>query len=165
MWIQWWESKWVKVFKNEPSKIFWRQPWKIWSDIVCLSRPYHFKFFKGCLPQILLGSFFNTLTQIIFQVYLISADQVVFIRTARKLLKLLEMIVSDEMASKYNTFINCYNFSEKKIKHLKIFPFFPLRCLTYKIWWNFCKMGKLKSRTVYLQFTFCFEDHLKIQKL
>ena len=21
------------------------------SDIVCLRRPYHFKFFKGCLPQ------------------------------------------------------------------------------------------------------------------
>ena len=27
--------------------------------------PYHFKFFKGCLPQILLGPFLNTLTQII----------------------------------------------------------------------------------------------------
>ena len=23
----------------------------------CLGRPYHFKFFKGCLPQILLGPF------------------------------------------------------------------------------------------------------------
>ena len=29
-----------------------------------LSRPYHFKFFKGCLPQILLGSFLNTLTHL-----------------------------------------------------------------------------------------------------
>ena len=28
----------------------------------CLSRPYHFKFFKGCLPQILLGPFMNMLT-------------------------------------------------------------------------------------------------------
>ena len=27
--------------------------------------PYHFKFFKGCLPQNLLGPFLNTLTQII----------------------------------------------------------------------------------------------------
>ena len=27
-----------------------------------LGRPYHFKFFKGCLPQILLGPFLNTLT-------------------------------------------------------------------------------------------------------
>ena len=29
--------------------------------MVCLSRPYHFKFFKGCLPQMLLGPFLNTL--------------------------------------------------------------------------------------------------------
>ena len=33
--------------------------------MVCLSRPYHFKFFKGCLPQILLGPFLNTLNQIL----------------------------------------------------------------------------------------------------
>ena len=30
--------------------------------MVYLSRPYHFKFFKGCLPQILFGLFLNTLT-------------------------------------------------------------------------------------------------------
>ena len=29
-----------------------------------LYRRYHFKFFKGCLPQILLAPFLNTLTQI-----------------------------------------------------------------------------------------------------
>ena len=34
---------------------------KIWSDLVCPSRRYHFSFFKGCLPQILLGPFLNTL--------------------------------------------------------------------------------------------------------
>ena len=28
----------------------------------CLSRPYPFKLFKGCLPQILLGSLLNTLS-------------------------------------------------------------------------------------------------------
>ena len=28
---------------------------------VCLSRLYHFKFFKGCLRQISLGPFVNTL--------------------------------------------------------------------------------------------------------
>ena len=32
--------------------------------MVCLSRPYPFKFFKGCLPQILLGPLLNTLSQI-----------------------------------------------------------------------------------------------------
>ena len=30
-----------------------------------LSRPYHFKFFKGCLPQILLGPFLNSWTHLI----------------------------------------------------------------------------------------------------
>ena len=30
-----------------------------------LTRPYSFKFFKGCLPQILLGPFLNTLANII----------------------------------------------------------------------------------------------------
>ena len=32
--------------------------------MVYLGRPYHFKFSKGCLPQILLGPFLNTLTQL-----------------------------------------------------------------------------------------------------
>ena len=36
--------------------------WKIafkknWSDMACLGRPYHFKIFKGYLPQILLDPF------------------------------------------------------------------------------------------------------------
>ena len=31
--------------------------------MVCLGRPYHLKFFKGCLSQILLIPFLNTLTQ------------------------------------------------------------------------------------------------------
>ena len=30
--------------------------------MVYLGRPYHFNFFKGCPPQILLGLFLNTLT-------------------------------------------------------------------------------------------------------
>ena len=36
---------------------------KIWRDMVCLRRPYPFKYFKGRLPQILLGLFLNTLSQ------------------------------------------------------------------------------------------------------
>ena len=53
-----------KVFKNGLSKVCGRQPLKIWSNIVLLARPYPFKFFKGYLPQILLGSFLNTLSHI-----------------------------------------------------------------------------------------------------
>ena len=33
---------------------------------ICLSRPYHFKFFKGCLPPISLGPFLNTLSHLTF---------------------------------------------------------------------------------------------------
>ena len=58
--------KWGKVFKNGPSKICGRKPLKIWSDVVCLGKPYHFKFYKGWVSQILLGPFLNTL----FQIYL-----------------------------------------------------------------------------------------------
>ena len=37
--------------------------------MACLSRPYSFKFFKRCLPQILLSPFLNTLSQILFKFY------------------------------------------------------------------------------------------------
>ena len=37
-------------------------------DMVYSSRRYHFKFFKDCLPQILIGSFLNILTQMWVQV-------------------------------------------------------------------------------------------------
>ena len=33
--------------------------------IVCLHRPYHFKIFKGCLPQISIGPFLNTLSHLL----------------------------------------------------------------------------------------------------
>ena len=39
-----------RVFKNGPNKN-------------ALGRPYPFKFFKGYVPQILLGPFLNTLPQ------------------------------------------------------------------------------------------------------
>ena len=49
-----------------PSKICGGQPVKIWGDMVCfdmvyLSKPYHFKFLTGSLPQIVLRTFLNTL--------------------------------------------------------------------------------------------------------
>ena len=45
---------WVKVFKNGPSKICRRQPVKYlkWYG---LSRPYHFKYFKGCSTNFTLS--------------------------------------------------------------------------------------------------------------
>ena len=52
---------WVKVFKNGPSKICGRQPFII----------KNFKWYQGCLPQILLGPFLKTLTYLIQQILLI----------------------------------------------------------------------------------------------
>ena len=40
---------------------------KILIVTVCLGRPYHFNFFKGCLPRILLGLFLNTLSHLYLQ--------------------------------------------------------------------------------------------------
>ena len=52
------ERKREKVFKNEPSKIYGRQRLTHLKGMVCVSRPYPFKFLKGCIPQILLNPFF-----------------------------------------------------------------------------------------------------------
>ena len=52
-------------YLNGLSKIFGRQLLKNlkWYG-VCLGRPFYFKIFEGCFPQISLGSFLNTLTRI-----------------------------------------------------------------------------------------------------
>ena len=49
--------KWDNVLKGGPSKICGRQPLK--------NLKWNFKFFKGCLPQILLGPLLNILSQMI----------------------------------------------------------------------------------------------------
>ena len=36
-------------------------------DVVYLGRPYHYQFFKGYLPNILLGAILNTLLHIYFE--------------------------------------------------------------------------------------------------
>ena len=54
-WTKW--NLWKTAFKK--FEVIWSA-----SDMVCLNRPYHFKFFKGCLPQIPLGPFLNTLSHI-----------------------------------------------------------------------------------------------------
>ena len=51
---------WVKIFKNAPSKICGTHPLKRLTCMVCLGRPYLFKFYKGCFPQVFLGLFLNT---------------------------------------------------------------------------------------------------------
>ena len=36
--------------------------------MICLSRPYPFKIFKGCLPEILLGRHLNTLSEVLCKI-------------------------------------------------------------------------------------------------
>ena len=62
-WFKRYIHKWDKVFKNGPSKICGRQPLENlkWYGLL---RPHHSKFFKGCLPKILLGPFLNILSQL-----------------------------------------------------------------------------------------------------
>ena len=56
--------KWDTVFKNGPSKICGRQPLKKLKGYGLRKQNVPLKFFKICLPQILLGPFLNTLSQI-----------------------------------------------------------------------------------------------------
>ena len=53
---------WGKVFKNGPSKICGRQPLKKF-EVIWSAEADHItsNFLKGCLLQILLGPFLNTL--------------------------------------------------------------------------------------------------------
>ena len=67
---------WYKVFNNGPSKICGKQLF-MWKTKFCLSWPYSFKFSKGCLPQILLDAFLNTLSHIWFR--RIQTDFAVFV--------------------------------------------------------------------------------------
>ena len=56
-------------FKNESQEHLsqgiqeWTKLWKI-DFKKPYHRPYHFKFFKGCLPQVLLGPFLKSLTHL-----------------------------------------------------------------------------------------------------
>ena len=83
---------WDNVIKNGSSKICWIQPLRKlkWDGLFSpyslnvtflypifrtlgeyeLNRPYHFKFFKDCLPPILFAPFLNTLSHISFNISL-----------------------------------------------------------------------------------------------
>ena len=56
-----------KIFKYGPSKIGERQPFKTLKRYGLHQRSISLKIFKGCLPQILLGPFLNTLPYMLFE--------------------------------------------------------------------------------------------------
>ena len=86
-----------KVFKNGPSEICRRQLLKICSDMACLNRSYHFKFFKGCLSQISLGPFLNTLSHLIR-----------FLTQVFLLLLKMQLILIHHIGTFFTVCINCY---------------------------------------------------------
>ena len=53
---------WDRVFKNGQSKICGRQALKNLKGYDLLKQSITLQLFKGCLPQILLGPFLNTLS-------------------------------------------------------------------------------------------------------
>ena len=69
---------WVKIFKNGPSKIFGRQPLNNLKWYGLPKQTISLQIFKGCLPQVLLGLFLNTLTQLFFWKTLTKAKKALF---------------------------------------------------------------------------------------
>ena len=61
--VVWVKFNRIRVFNSKYKKKFGRLDPVVNTVVMCLSRPYYFKFFKGCLPQVLLGPFLNTLTR------------------------------------------------------------------------------------------------------
>ena len=60
--------------------------------MVCLGRSCHFKFLRGCLPQILLGSFLNTLIHMYYlKISILSSLNRVFVMV-RILLKPIQLL-------------------------------------------------------------------------
>ena len=59
-----WRTYKTKYSRMDQVKFVEDSLWRIGRDMVWLSRPYPFKFFKGCLLQILLGPFLNTLSHL-----------------------------------------------------------------------------------------------------
>ena len=96
--------------------------------MVCLSRPHHFKFFKGCLPQISLGPFLNTLSHIgIILCLLLSSFDI-----CQKIIEVKQTSLSNDLPvfpiyhiSDFNSFqlgINPVDFSLRYIQGNPIWP-------------------------------------------
>ena len=66
---------------------------------MCFSRSYHFKFFKGCLPQNLLSQLFNTFSHVILagkvnSLFIVSSENKKAFRALSELLRLLILFMS-----------------------------------------------------------------------
>ena len=93
---------------------------------LALGRPYPFKFFKGCLPQILLGPFLNTLSHLLLQ----KQPQEVFCKIG----VLKNSSVSQSLFLKVQSYKSCnnkYMITSKQIANTEMFEF--LRDLVFKL--------------------------------
>ena len=64
--------------------------------MACLGRPHHYKFFKGCIPQVLLGPFLNTLTHLlVFRFFSIKPFIIRIPILSLSYLILISVIISD----------------------------------------------------------------------
>ena len=72
----------------------------------CLGRQYNFKCFEGCLPQILIGPFLNTLTQI-------QKDS-----TTKHFLKRYKMMLKDFWAHQFP--FQCEYFTESEVERIML---------------------------------------------
>ena len=80
--------------------------------MVCLTRPYPFKFFKGCLPQNLLSSLMNTLSHISLRFKFHDAFRFQGIRTTYFIYNYFKVIpnrnpVRDESQQTHTTLLRC----------------------------------------------------------
>ena len=100
-------NNWDKVFKNGPSKICGRPPLK---NLMRYGLPKAdhttFKFFKGCLPQILLGPFMNTSSQLwmtLFCIQYLNKQDFAFNKGCFFLI-----VKTESFLHSYIKYINCY---------------------------------------------------------
>ena len=73
-----------KVFKNGPSKICRRQPLNNLKGYGLLKQTIYKSFFKGCLPQVSLDPFLNTLSYISYEYILVILN--------KKMIKILNLM-------------------------------------------------------------------------
>ena len=123
--------------------------------MVCLSRTYHFTFFKGCLPQILLGPLLSTLSQIWedrFSVLTFFSNELRNTLVPNSLDKLMQQFqwnhiyIYPEKSAQRSTKLMQLNDSHLKIFKLKIYSsslfLVTLFCPCYLMKW-FCYLKHL----------------------
>ena len=95
---------------------------------VCLSRPYHFEFFKGCFPRISLGPFLNTLSNILHKGSLFGKSLGFFNRKSFKfrkdsiLINIIKQLWLHHERRGYKTFIQWFTQQETKRKAYLALP-------------------------------------------